>query len=94
MQKYLLLKKSITKSRSGHYSVTINSPSGRLFHAVKIGTLRSAQLILENASRRILDLLKAKGPVQDVNFELDYSCLYIVQTGNLYRFVAYQKGEL
>jgi len=74
------LKSSITKSRSGHYTVTIKSVAfGRLFIARKISSLDHARKILKESCENLL-----KGE----NFVCRYDCLYSVVVSNLNKYLA------
>lgn len=75
-----VLKSSITKSRSGHYTVSIKSALGiypdQLFKATKIGTLHTAQSVLDNAKHKLLE---------GKDFVLDWSVLHTFSLTNIGR---------
>lgn len=74
------IKSSITKSRSGHYTVTVSSVSfGRMFIGRKIGTLDTARRILSEVRS---NLIKGDGLV------CRYDCLYQVNATNLSKFLS------
>ena len=75
------LKSSITKSRSGHYTVSLVSPEfGRLLIVRKIGDIAKARAVLAAAKS---DLLTA-GAIQ-----VRFGCLYALSITNLNKFVTF-----